>query len=84
MGLVPARFVLFVEVEYHQSCIDFPHRHLISWGDEQERQRMQRLEFGGERGQERRRTWAEAPTSRTPGCAKPKGAGPSAAPLMLM
>lgn len=42
--LVSAGFVLFVEVEYHQSCIDFPHRHLVSWGNGQTGERTQRLE----------------------------------------
>lgn len=67
MYLVSAGFVLFVEVEYHQSCVDFPHRHLISWGDEQTGERTQRLAFGGGRNvkTEDRMRWGEHSWTRS-------------------
>lgn len=31
VDLFPAVLVLFVEVKYHERCVDLPHSHLISW-----------------------------------------------------
>ena len=41
MNLVSGGFVLFVEVEYHQSCVHFPHCHLIGWRARQAREGTQ-------------------------------------------
>lgn len=61
MNLISGGFVLFVEVKYHQSCIDFPHCHLISCTEQAEKNQRPRL--GGQTAQRnhRRCSWIRTP-----------------------
>lgn len=41
VNLVSGGFVLLVEVEDHQSCIHFPHGHLVGWKAQRAREGTQ-------------------------------------------
>lgn len=71
VNLVSAGFVLFVEVKYHQSCVDFPNRHLVSWREEKARGRRQRPELGGDGDREARKRAAQRGEETSPPRAPP-------------